>query len=44
MPPRVLNARDMVVLITGATAGFGRAAAKRFGEAGAKVTDRQRDR
>lgn len=39
MPPRSMNPKDMVVLITGATAGFGRAAARRFGEAGAKVSD-----
>lgn len=37
MPRLIPNPKDMVVLITGATAGFGRAAAKRFGEAGAKV-------
>jgi hypothetical protein len=34
---RFLDPQKMVVLITGATAGFGRAAAQRFAAAGAKV-------
>lgn len=37
MAVRFLDPRKMVVLVTGATAGFGKATAQRFAQAGAKV-------